>query len=63
MLRIVRGDPSPEELAVLTALVSAAASTPGGAAEPVQRGRWADPAWGLRMRLPAGPGAWRNSLR
>lgn len=62
-LRVVRGEPTAEELAVVTALVTAAASTGGAAPEHVQRGRWADPAWGMRIPLPAGAGAWRNSLR
>ena len=62
-LRVVRGDPTPEELAVVTAVVTAAASTGDDAPAPVQRGRWADPAWGMRIALPAGAGAWRNSLR
>jgi hypothetical protein len=62
-LRIVRGEPTPEELAVVTALVTAAAGAGEHAAPPVQRGRWADPAWGMRIPLDAGPGAWRNSLR
>lgn len=62
-LRIVRGEPTAEELAVVTALVTAAAAAGEQAAPPPQRGRWADPAWGLRIPLDAGPGAWRSSLR
>jgi hypothetical protein len=68
-LRIVRGTPTPEELAVVTAVV-AAASGAGGAddggadavAEP-RRGRWNDPAAGHRRPWRTGPGAWRASLR
>jgi hypothetical protein len=62
-LRVVRGEPTAEELAVVTALITVAASTGSTAAAPPQRGRWADPAWGMRVALTAGPGAWRNSLR
>ena len=62
-LRVVRGEPTPEELAVVTALVTAAAATGDAAPAPAQRGRWADPAWAMRIPLPAGAGAWRNSLR
>jgi hypothetical protein len=58
-LRIVRGAPTPEELAVLTALVTAAAG--GGAAEaaPVRRGRWNDPGATHRREWLPGAGGWR----
>ena len=59
-LRIVRGDASPEEIAVLTALLAAA----GGGDEPgppVLRGGWRDPARQHRRQLYPGPGAWRSS--
>jgi hypothetical protein len=61
-LRIVSGNPSPEELAVLTAVVSAA----GGADEPVapvRRGRWNDPAMLVRRPLTPGAGAWQAAVR
>jgi hypothetical protein len=60
-LRVVRGEPTPEELAVLTALVTAA----GGedeAPEPPRRGRWNDPARQHRTPLQPGPGGWRASF-
>ncbi|MGN6606215.1 MAG: acyl-CoA carboxylase subunit epsilon [Jatrophihabitans sp.] len=60
VLRIVSGSPTPEELAVLTALVTAAGA--GGVAaapEAPRRGRWNDPARGTRRPLLPGPGAWR----
>ncbi len=60
-LRVVRGDPSPEELAVVTALVAAAG---GGADEPattVRRGGWSDPAGRHRRALLPGANAWRSS--
>ena len=63
VLRVVSGSPTPEELAVVTALVAAAGSGPGGSAELPARGRWADPKWGLRGSWLTGPGAWRTSLR
>jgi Acyl-CoA carboxylase epsilon subunit len=59
-LRIVRGDASPEDVAVLTALLAAA----GGGDEPAgpaPRGGWRDPARALRRPLYPGPGAWRSS--
>ncbi|MER6814713.1 acyl-CoA carboxylase subunit epsilon [Actinomadura nitritigenes] len=67
-LQVVRGDPSPEEVAALVAVLTAraraaAAARDGG--EP-RTSRWADrtrlvratAAGGLR---PRGPGAWRAS--
>jgi hypothetical protein len=62
-LRIVRGEPTPEELAALTAIVAAAGS--GEAAEPdaPRRGRWNDPAAAHRRPWLPGPGAWRAAQR
>jgi hypothetical protein len=60
VLRVVRGDPTPEELAVVTAVVTAAASSTASApTAAVRRGRWNDPV--VRHRRPwlPGPGAWR----
>jgi len=63
-LRIVRGTPTPEELAVVTAVVAAAvaAGDEHSVAEP-RRGRWNDPAACHRRPWHTGPGAWRASLR
>ena len=61
-LRIVRGEPTPEELAALTAIVSAAGETEGPAAQPV-RGRWNDPSHAHRRYWPTGPGGWRAAAR
>ncbi len=60
VLRIVNGNPSAEELAVLTAVLTAAGGEPERppAAQPV-RGRWNDPAHLVRRDWPSGPGAWR----
>jgi hypothetical protein len=60
VLRVVRGEPSEEELAALTALVTAAA---GGDEEPgpPARGRWNDPARSFPRAVLPGPGAWRSS--
>ncbi|HET8583501.1 MAG TPA: acyl-CoA carboxylase subunit epsilon [Jatrophihabitans sp.] len=60
-LRIVRGEPTAEELAVVTALV-AAAGNGAAAPEPQQpRGGWSDPARQVRRQLLPGSGAWRSS--
>jgi hypothetical protein len=61
-LRVVRGEPTPEELAVVTALVTASGSEQDEPA-PLQRGRWNDPAWQVRRPLRPGPGAWRAAVR
>ncbi|MCW2496941.1 acyl-CoA carboxylase subunit epsilon [Jatrophihabitans sp.] len=60
-LRIVSGSPTPEELAVLTALVTAAGSGSDEPVEAPQRGRWNDPAAMHRRALLPGPGGWRGS--
>ncbi len=58
-LRIVAGRPTPEELAVITALVSAGGGAPEPAAAPAPRGGWSDPARQHRGPLVPGPNAWR----
>ena len=58
LLRVVRGNPTPEELAALIAVVS----TRGGVVveePPAPRSLWAAPV--LRKPLSPGPGAWRAS--
>ena len=60
-LRIVHGSPTTEELAAVTAIVTAAAGAPREAA-PTERssaGRWNDPAFAHRRHLTVGPGGWR----
>lgn len=59
-LRVVRGNPDEVELAALTAVVAALASSPAaGSADQPARSRWSDPAIRLRAPLQPGPGAWR----
>ncbi len=62
VLRVVSGDPTPEELAVVTAVVTAAAGARSGP-ERRNRGRWNDPFDAHRGPWLVGPGAWRSSLR
>ena len=62
VLRVIRGDATPEEIAALLAVVSArtgGASRATGAAR--QLSGWADRSTTLRLPLQAGPGAWRAS--
>ena len=60
VLRIVKGDATPEEIAALVAVI---ASMSGGVAptRPMSRSTWADPARRMRTTLPHGHGAWRAS--
>jgi hypothetical protein len=61
-LRVVRGDPTPEEIAALVAVLTARARA-ASASPPAPRPRsaWSDPSRRLRGTLPHGPGAWRAS--
>ncbi|MCE7082974.1 acyl-CoA carboxylase epsilon subunit [Streptomyces sp. ST2-7A] len=67
MIRVLRGDPTPEELAAALAVVraraaaaSAATGTGEGAGGPTP---WSDPARTVPGRLPApGPDTWRTSF-
>ncbi len=60
-LRIVHGAPSPEEIAVLTAVLSARGG--GDDPSPEPRSLWADPGHSMRTRLRIAPGAWSSSAR
>jgi poly(3-hydroxybutyrate) depolymerase len=60
-LQIVRGDATPEEIAVVTALfAAAAAAAPAESTSRVRRGGWNDPARMHRAPLLPGPNAWRS---
>ena len=64
MLRVVRGDPSPEELAALVAVLAArASSAAAGRPEPRAVGGWVDRSAGLRRPIAPGPDAWRTTGR
>jgi hypothetical protein len=63
-LRVVRGEPTAEELAVLAAVVTAAAARrPARRAPGQQRGRWADPFDMHRRPWQTGVGGWRAAVR
>ena len=57
-LRVVSGNPTPEELAALT-VVLAAASSASADDQSTPRSRWSIPA--MRRPLAHGPGGWRAS--
>lgn len=59
LLRVVRGDATPEEVAAVVAVFSALRGTEPPARRPA-------PTWGanhsrVRQALPHGPGGWRSS--
>ncbi len=62
LLRVVRGDATPEEIAALVAVLLARSADAGapGQARSVP-GLWADRSRLLRRPLSPGPGAWRRS--
>jgi hypothetical protein len=62
-LRVVRGEPTPEELAALTALLAATSGELERPAIRVRRGGWNDPALLHRPALLPGPNAWRASAQ
>ncbi|MFD7921541.1 acyl-CoA carboxylase epsilon subunit [Streptomyces sp. NPDC059740] len=68
MIRVVRGNPTPEELAAAVAVVQARAAATASAAEDGGAGEsaataWADPAARLGRPLPQpGPSAWRTTF-
>ncbi|WP_326692761.1 MULTISPECIES: acyl-CoA carboxylase subunit epsilon [unclassified Streptomyces] len=64
-MKVVRGNPTPEELAAALAVVRARAAVAGDES-PARRApsAWSDPARTIPRRLPApGPAAWRNTFR
>jgi hypothetical protein len=60
-LRIVSGNPTPEELAALTVVLSALGGRDTKILAAPVRGGWADPVRSQRAPLRPGPGAWRAS--
>ncbi|MFF3878481.1 acyl-CoA carboxylase epsilon subunit [Streptomyces sp. NPDC001978] len=64
MFKVVRGNPTPEDLAAALAVVQARAAAASSApAAPQQLDEWADPARNVPgRRLPhPGPKAWRTT--
>ena len=59
-LRLIRGDATPEEVAALVAVLSAA-SAAGAPAPPRPRSQWASRERAVRQPLAPGRGAWRAS--
>ncbi len=62
LLRVVKGDPTPEELAAVVAVLSAASTRRDPPTRPAGSG-WSAYWRSVRAPLVAGPGAWRSSGR
>jgi hypothetical protein len=60
VLRVISGDPSPEELAAVLAVVLRPQAT---VVEPEPTSQWNDRSHALRSPLTPGPHAWRASAR
>lgn len=60
-LRVVSGDPTPDELAAVTVVLAALARSGERPTSPPPAGGWTDLSLRIR-RVPApGPGAWRSA--
>ncbi|MCW2864140.1 MAG: hypothetical protein JWP48_5848 [Actinoallomurus sp.] len=60
-LQVVRGDPTPEEIAALVTVLTARARAAAKPGPSQRRSAWADPSRRLRRPLPHSPGSWRDS--
>jgi len=61
MLRVVRGDPTDEEIAALVAVLSARTYGAVPAGDARVRSQWRNRARNIRPAIGPGPGAWRAS--
>ncbi len=61
MIKVVRGNPTPEELAAVVALLSAVGTPEPPAPAPRRTGVWASPRALLRARHGYGPAGWLTS--
>ncbi len=63
LLRVVKGDPTPEELAALVAVVAArnAAAAAARSSRPRPRSEWGHPSRAHRRPHRFGPDTWRRS--
>ena len=63
LLRVVRGEPTHEELAALTVVVAALSQGRGPRRRPAPVGAWGSPAHGHRRAHAVGTGGWQASGR
>jgi hypothetical protein len=61
VLRIVKGDPTPEEIAALVTVLSARTAAVGGEEPPPRRSEWAGHERRMRRPVHPSPGGWRAS--
>jgi hypothetical protein len=61
VLRVIRGDATPEEVAALLAVVAARSRSVPGPAGRRPSSAWTDRSQILRAPVAPGPGAWRQS--
>jgi hypothetical protein len=61
LLRLVRGDATPEEVAAIVAVVTAHAAAAAVPAPRAPRSVWADRAGAMRVASGPGPGGWRRA--
>jgi hypothetical protein len=61
LLRVVRGEPTDEELAALVAVVTAKSAAAAAAAEEPARSQWRNRSRNIRPPIGPGPGSWRAS--
>lgn len=59
-LQIISGNASPEEIAIILAVVTKANGVKV-LPEPTKLSMWGDPRSHMRQHLPVGPSAWRQS--
>jgi hypothetical protein len=60
VLFAIKGDPTPEEVAALVAVLQGVASSAAPAEKP-RRSEWSAPHRLVRTPLASGPGGWRSS--
>jgi hypothetical protein len=63
LLRVVKGEPTAEELAALTVVVAALSQPSPRRRRPTPVGAWASRADAVRTPLQPGPGGWRAAGR
>jgi hypothetical protein len=62
LLKLVRGDATPEEVAAIVAVLAAHAAASAGPA-PRPRSVWADRGYAMRVGAGHGPAGWRRAGR
>ncbi|ADP84104.1 acyl-CoA carboxylase epsilon subunit [Pseudofrankia inefficax] len=63
LLKLVRGDATPEEIAAIVAVLAAHAAANAGPAPRPARSVWADRGYAMRVGTAPGPSGWRNAGR